>query len=61
MWLYRPEKSFCRKARAAANILHARAKLKVDSHHNVRRWLLEEALRMSGTLMAQEAANRSWL
>ena len=35
MWLKRPEKSFGRDARAVANILHAGAKVKVDSHHDV--------------------------
>jgi hypothetical protein len=35
MWLKRPEKSFGRGAREIANILHAGAKVKVDSHHDV--------------------------
>ena len=33
------------------------AKINVDPHHDVIRRLLKEALRMSGALMAQEAAN----
>ncbi len=37
MWLNRPEKSFGREARAVANILHAGAKLRVDSHNEVMR------------------------
>jgi len=60
MWLKRPEWSFGREARAVANILHAGAKLKVDSHHDVMRRLFEEALRMSGGFGAQEAANSIW-
>jgi predicted lipoprotein len=60
MWLKRPETSFGREARAVANILHAGAKLKVDSHHDVMKRLLNEALRMSEGFQAQEAANSIW-
>jgi len=60
MLLKRPEKSFGRGAREIANILHAGAKLKVDSHHDLMRRLLEDALSMSGGFGAQEAANSIW-
>jgi hypothetical protein len=48
MWQKRPERSFGREARDVANILHAGAKLRVDSHNEVMRRLFDEALRMSG-------------
>jgi hypothetical protein len=37
MWLKRPERSFGRGPREIANILHAGAKLRVDSHNEVMR------------------------
>ena len=60
MWLKRPERSFGREARAVANILHAGAKLRVDSHNDVMRWLFDEALRMCGGFEAQNASNSIW-
>ena len=57
VWLKRPERSFGREARNVANILHAGAKLRVDSHNEVMRRLFDEALRMSGGFQAQEASN----
>jgi hypothetical protein len=57
MWLKRPEKSFGREARAVANILHAGAKLRVNSHNEVMRRLFDEALRMCGGFEAQGGSN----
>jgi hypothetical protein len=47
MWINRPEGSFGREARNIANILHAGAKLRIDSHNEVMRRLFEEAMRLS--------------
>jgi hypothetical protein len=47
MWLNRPEGSFGREARAIANILHAGAKLRIDSQNEVMRRLFDEAMRLS--------------
>jgi hypothetical protein len=41
MWINRPEGSFGREARAIANILHAGAKLRIDSQNEVMRKLFE--------------------
>jgi hypothetical protein len=57
IWLKRPKKSVGRDSRGVSNIVHAGAKLRVDSHHYVMRRLLEETLRMSGGYNAQDAAN----
>jgi len=50
MWLNRPEGSFGKEARNIANILHAGAKLRIDSQNEVMRRLFEEALRLSDGL-----------
>ena len=47
LWLKRPEESFGRDSRGVANIMHAGAKLKVDSRRDVMMRLLDEASRMS--------------
>ena len=60
MWLKRPERSFGGEARNVANILHAGAKLRVDSHNEVMRRLFDEALRMCGGFEAQGASNTIW-
>jgi len=60
MWLRRPERSFGRGPREIANILHAGAKLRVDSHNEVMRRLFDEALRMSGGFEAHHASNSIW-
>jgi len=60
MWLKRPENSFGREARNVANILHAGAKLKVDSHHKLIQRLYDESLKMCSRFNAQEAANTFW-
>ena len=57
MWLNRPEGSFGREARAIANILHAGAKLRIDSQNEVMRKLFDEALRLSDGFEAQGASN----
>ena len=49
MWINRPEGSFGREARNIANILHAGAKLRIDSQNEVMRRLFEEAMRLSDT------------
>ena len=59
-WLKKPKKSFGRDSRGVANILHAGAKLRVDSHHDVMRRLLEEALHMSRGFEAQGIVNSIW-
>jgi tellurite resistance protein len=60
MWLNRPEGSFGREARAIANILHAGAKLRVDSQNEVMRRLFDEAVRLSDGFEAQGASNTIW-
>ena len=60
MWLNRPEGSFGREARAIANILHAGAKLRIDSQNEVMRKLFEEAMRLSDGFEAQGASNAIW-
>jgi hypothetical protein len=60
MWLNRPEGSFGREARAIANILHAGAKLRIDSQNEVMRKLFDEAMRLSDTFEAQHASNAIW-
>jgi hypothetical protein len=60
MWISRPEGSFGREARAIANILHAGAKLRVDSQNEVMRKLFEEAMRLSDRFDAQAASNIIW-
>ena len=60
MWLNRPEGSFGREARAIANILHAGAKLRIDSQNEVMRRLFEEAMRLSDGFEAQGASNVIW-
>jgi hypothetical protein len=60
MWLNRPEGSFGREARNIANILHAGAKLRIDSQNEVMRRLFDEAMRLSDGFEAQEAANAIW-
>jgi hypothetical protein len=53
MWINRPEGSFGREARAIANILHAGAKLRIDSQNEVMRRLFDEAMRLSDGFDAQ--------
>jgi hypothetical protein len=60
MWIKRPESSFGREARAIANILHAGAKLRIDSQNEVMRRLFDEAMRLSDGFEAQEASNAIW-
>jgi hypothetical protein len=60
MWLNRPEGSFGREARAIANILHAGAKLRVNSQNDVMRKLFNEAMRLSDRFEAQHASNVIW-
>jgi hypothetical protein len=60
MWLNRPEGSFGREARNIANILHAGAKLRVDSQNEVTRKLFNEAMRLSDRFDAQAASNIIW-
>ena len=60
MWINRPEGSFGREARAIANILHAGAKLRIDSQNEVMRKLFDEAMRLSGGFDAQAASNIIW-
>jgi len=60
MWLNRPEGSFGREARAIANILHAGAKLRIDSHNEVMSKLFDEAMRLSDGFEAQGATNAIW-
>jgi hypothetical protein len=60
MWINRPEGSFGREARAIANILHAGAKLRIDSQNEVMRRLFEEAMRLSDGFEAQGASNAIW-
>jgi tellurite resistance protein len=60
MWLNRPEGSFGREARAIANILHAGAKLRIDSQNEVMRKLFDEAMRLSDRFDAQAASNIIW-
>ena len=60
MWINRPEGSFGRGAREIANILHAGAKLRIDSQNEVMRRLFEEAMRLSGGFDAQGASNIIW-
>ena len=60
MWLNRPEGSFGREARNIANILHAGAKLRVDSQNEVMRTLFEVAVRLSDRFEAQHASNAIW-
>jgi tellurite resistance protein len=60
MWLNRPEGSFGRGAREIANILHAGAKLRVDSYNEVMRKLFNEAMRLSDGFEAQGASNAIW-
>jgi hypothetical protein len=60
MWINRPEGSFGREARAIANILHAGAKLRIDSQNEVMRRLFDEAMRLSNGFDAQGAANAIW-
>ena len=57
MWLNRPEGSFGREARNIANILHAGAKLRIDSQNEVMRKLFDEAMRLSDGLETQGAPN----
>ena len=59
-WINRPEGSFGREARGIANILHAGAKLRIDSHNEVMRKLFEEAMRLSDRFDAQNASNIIW-
>ena len=60
MWINRPEGSFGRGAREIANILHAGAKLRIDSQNKVMRELFEEAVRLSDGFDAQNASNIIW-
>jgi tellurite resistance protein len=60
MWLNRPEGSFGRGAREIANILHAGAKLGIDSQNEVMRKLFNEAMRLSDGFDAQAASNIIW-
>jgi hypothetical protein len=60
MWLNRPEGSFGREARNIANILHAGAKLRIDSQNEVMRKLFNEALRLLDGFEAQGASNAIW-
>jgi hypothetical protein len=60
MWINRPEGSFGREARNIANILHAGAKLRIDSHNEVMRKLFDEAVRLSDGFEAQNASNAIW-
>jgi hypothetical protein len=60
MWINRPEGSFGREARNIANILHAGAKLRIDSQNEVMRKLFDEAMRLSGGFEAQHASNAIW-
>jgi hypothetical protein len=60
MWINRPEGSFGREARAIANILHAGAKLRIDSQNEVMRRLFDEAMRLSVRFDAQAASNIIW-
>jgi hypothetical protein len=60
MWINRPEGSFGREARAIANILHAGAKLRIDSQNQVMRRLFDEAMRLSDRFEAQHASNIIW-
>jgi hypothetical protein len=60
MWINRPESSFGREARAIANILHAGAKLRIDSQNEVMRRLFDEAMRLSNGFDAQNASNAIW-
>ena len=60
MWINRPEGSFGREARAIANILHAGAKLRIDSQNEVTRNLFKEAMRLSDGFDAQAASNIIW-
>ena len=60
MWINRPEGSFGREARNIANILHAGAKLRIDSQNEVMRKLFDEALRLSDRFDAQGASNTIW-
>ena len=60
MWINRPEGSFGREARAIANILHAGAKLRIDSQNEVMRKLFGEAIRLSDGFDAQNASNAIW-
>jgi hypothetical protein len=48
------------EARAIANILHAGAKLRIDSQNEVMRKLFEEAVRLSDRFDAQAASNVIW-
>ena len=60
MWVSRPEGSFGRGAREIANILHAGAKLRVDSQNEVMRKLFAVAMRLSDGFDAQNASNAIW-
>jgi hypothetical protein len=60
MWINRPEGSFGREARAIANILHAGAKLRIDSQNEVMRKLFDEAMRLSDGFESQGASNAIW-
>jgi hypothetical protein len=60
MWINRPEGSFGREARNIANILHAGAKLRIDSQNQVMRRLFDEAMRLSDRFEAQHASNIIW-
>jgi hypothetical protein len=57
MWLNRPEGSFGRDARGIANILHAGAKLRIDSQNEEMRRLYNEAMRLSDRFNAQATTN----
>jgi tellurite resistance protein len=59
-WINRPEGSFGREARSIANILHAGAKLRIDSQNEVMRKLFNEAMRLSDRFEAQHASNAIW-
>ena len=60
MWINRPEGSFGKEARNIANILHAGAKLLIDSQNEVMRKLFNEAVRLSDRFEAQGASNAIW-
>ena len=60
MWLARPVESFGRESRAAANILHAGAKLAIAPEEDVYQDLLHEAVRLATGFNAQNAANAFW-
>jgi hypothetical protein len=60
MWINRPEGSFGREARAIANILHAGAKIRIDSQNEVMRKLFHEAMRLSDRFDARAASNIIW-